>query len=422
MVSVLGRKAVPANGPWSPDRGNDSGGAGHATGSGKAAAGRKAGKAGAGTAAGKAGTGTAAWKAGAGKAAVKAGAGKAAVKAGAGTAPSGPVSAPSAKTVSGRPPEREPERSGTGGPAGNAGTRPTGSRGPGLPGRLATLLSILLFAASLSCASGPGLPARAQQPDALERALEQVKAEFEREAAGNRDPRAIQASSWKAVGLSFLEALAAMDTARYGEFRDRNTEEIYAAWTDDRTGWDHREIRAMRLCDEVWSRMAAIMAARDGSPALAQELEGVMTRHEVAAARARTEPARRAEARVFWSNRLAVTLPFLVEGLVPGQSGALDDIAEDLINNAEVVAERRDVHYQARMDLLYNNNVRGLAGMMFLALSQKGSPYLEDAAALRQAWDDSMARPDFKVSDKITHSLLTAAQLSFPMAHWLGSL
>jgi hypothetical protein len=247
-----------------------------------------------------------------------------------------------------------------------------------------------------------------------------VKADFEREAAGARDPRAMRAASWKAVGLSFLESLAAMDPSRFGEFRDRNTEEMEAAWADAKAGWDQREIRAMRLCDDVWSRTAALLAARDGSRALAEELEGVIARHEVAAARARTEPARHAEARVFWSNRLAVTLPFLVQALAPGQEGALEDIAQDLINNAEVVAERRDVHYQVRMDLLYNNNVRGLAGMMFLALTQKGSPYLDDATALRQSWDDSMARSDFKVSDKTAHSLLTAAQLSFPMAHWLA--
>ncbi|MDR1039845.1 MAG: hypothetical protein LBR80_06675 [Deltaproteobacteria bacterium] len=309
----------------------------------------------------------------------------------------------------------------TASPSGAAGRKRPGPPTRRIPGALATLLSALVFAATLSCSTGPGFIARAQLADALERSLDLVKSDFEQEATGSRDPRVIQAASWKAVGLAFLEALAAVDTDRWGEFRDRNTEELDAMWADPKSGWDQREIRAMRLCDDVWSRLAAVTVARNGDSDSLRELEGVMTRHEVAAARARTEPAKRAEARVFWSNRMAVVFPFLAAGVVPDSAGALGDMAEDLVNYAEIVADRRDVHYQARMELLYNNNVRSLAGMMFLALTQPGSPYLGDATALRQSWDDSMANPSYKVSDKITHSLLAAAQLSFPLAHWIGS-
>ncbi|MDR2611780.1 MAG: hypothetical protein LBG06_02710 [Deltaproteobacteria bacterium] len=275
---------------------------------------------------------------------------------------------------------------------------------------------------ALSCAPGQRLSrAQTADPGALERSLEAVKTEFEREAAGIREPGVLRAAAWKAVGLSFLEALAAMDAGRYGEFRDRNTEEIEQLWADAGADWDGREIRAMRLCDDAWTRLAALLAGRAGSSRVLEELGDVMSRHEVTSRRARTGPARLAEAKVFWSNRLAALFPLLAKCLPGEPEEGLADITEDLLNNAEVTAARRDIHYQARMDLLYSNNVRSITSMMFLSLGQPSSPYRADAGALRLSWEDSMANQAFKVSDRISHSLLTAAQLSFPLSHWLAS-
>jgi hypothetical protein len=299
----------------------------------------------------------------------------------------------------------------------------------------------LLLAAAACAASGPGGTAQVLQArdgtdlairtsgpavsadalDAMEQSLEDVKTAFEREASETRDPRALRAVSWKASGLAFMEALAVMEPARFGDFRDRNTEAMELLWSDMKADWGQRELKAMRLCDDVWTRMAAVLAIRAGSNSILEDLEGVMTRHEAVSDSARTEPARLAEARVFWSNRLAVLFPLQARAIAPALTSALDDITQDLVNSAEVVAERRDIHHQARMDLLYNNNARSIASMMFLVLTQESSPYLGDARALRQSWDDSMTNPSFKVSDKLSHSLMTAAQLSFPLAHWIAS-
>jgi hypothetical protein len=277
------------------------------------------------------------------------------------------------------------------------------------------------MAAALSCGTGAGQSARAQQPsapDALERSIELIKSEFEREAVGSRDPRVTRAASWKAMGLAFLESVAAADPKRYGEFRDRNFEETDLMWADAKTSWDQREIRAMRLCDDVWSRLTALWYSKDSSDEALEDLESVLSRHGVSSGRARTEPAKIAEAKVFWSNRLVVLFPLMAKALAPDQAAALQDVTDDLINNAEVVSERRDIHHQARMDLLYHNNARSLTAMMCLVLDQPSTPYAEDARALRQSWDDYMSNPEYKVADKISVSLITAAQLSFPLAHW----
>jgi hypothetical protein len=220
--------------------------------------------------------------------------------------------------------------------------------------------------------------------------------------------------------MSFLETLAAMDP-RYGEFRDSGTDELDAVWNDPKATAEERETGAMRLCADAWTRLAVMLAAKPGRRGDIEALEGLIGRRELPEAKGRTGPARRAESRVYWSNRLAALFPFLARDMAPDKGDAIEDIMADLLNNAEVTADRRDIHYQARMELLYNNNVRSLAAMMLLVLSQDGSPYRGDAMALRQSWDDSMGNPAFKVSDKITHSLLTAAQLSFPLAHWLAS-
>jgi hypothetical protein len=75
----------------------------------------------------------------------------------------------------------------------------------------------------------------------------------------------------------------------------------------------------------------------------------------------------------------------------------------------------------ARMDLLYMNNVQSLTSMNFLLTTLPESPIFLDAQSLEDYWENNLKDPDFKVADKISLALVTNAQLTFPLAHWLAA-
>jgi hypothetical protein len=140
-----------------------------------------------------------------------------------------------------------------------------------------------------------------------------------------------------------------------------------------------------------------------------------------ATGKAKSKPAKIAEARVYWSNRIVVLTSLLVKLAAPDNIKELDDIIDDLLNRAEVIASRRDVHYQARMDLLYLNNTQSLSSMLFLLATDRRSPIKQEAVDMEDSWEDRIDDPDFQVSEKTSLSLVSNTQLTFPLLYWLSS-
>jgi hypothetical protein len=254
----------------------------------------------------------------------------------------------------------------------------------------------------------------------LEARLGALKYAFEATIASSPDPRPAtqQAQAWRSMGLSLVAAVSAMEPERYGSYYEEKEAETERVWKDKNASWDRRAIFAMRMCDEALSKLIVILADKKNNKNVLLEFQDVMARHGVDSGKARTEPARLAETKVYWSNRLVALFPLVLKLMAFDEGTKREDILEDLVNRAEIIASRRDIHYQARMDLLYLNNVQSLTSMFFFLATLPQSSIREVAAGMEETWEKSLKDPDLMVSNKIALSLVAAAQLSFHLSFW----
>jgi hypothetical protein len=252
----------------------------------------------------------------------------------------------------------------------------------------------------------------------LDARLSSLKEEFESSLADIQDQELIQATAWKAISLSFLAAVTSMEPERYEGYYNEMLESftIPKSTGKKKPSVDHLIINSMRLCDEALARLVVIMADRQNTTEVLAEFQAIMAHHGVDSVKARTQPAQLAEMKVFWSNRLVALYPLVVKLIAPEKEQELLDVTEDLLNRAEIIASRRDIHYQARMDLLYLNNVQTLTSMFFLLSTQKDSSIRDVASIMEDDWELTTKDQNLKVADKISLALVATAELSFPLS------
>jgi hypothetical protein len=258
----------------------------------------------------------------------------------------------------------------------------------------------------------------------LEVRLAALKDDFEASAlaTGEQNPVVLESLSWKSMSLALVAAVSALDSERYGDYFEKKQQKLEVLWKDKKISWDHKAIGAMRLCDEALVKLIVILADRQKKTEILTEFKSIMALHGVDSGKAKAEPTRLAETKVFWANRLVALFPLIIKITAPLKDSELDDIMEDLLNKAEIIAARKDVHYQARLDLLYLNNVQSLTGMFFLLSTQSDSDIREEAILMEAELDAALRDPDLKVSDKIALSLVAASQTSFHLSLWYAKL
>ena len=74
------------------------------------------------------------------------------------------------------------------------------------------------------------------------------------------------------------------------------------------------------------------------------------------------------------------------------------------------------MHYQARLDLLYLNNVQSLTGLFFLLSTLPDSLIRDPVGSMERELEAANRDPDLKVSDKIGLTLVAASQMSFHLS------
>jgi hypothetical protein len=272
-----------------------------------------------------------------------------------------------------------------------------------------------------------GVPAQGGQdpgdapagPEGLELGLGAIKADFEKSLGTLKDPKIIQALSLRSADLALLLTLSALDPANYGAYQQERSAYLDRVWSDKKLSWEMRELRELSVYSEALSRLVVIMAGQMNDQRVLTEFVGLLG--DKVTGKAKSQPAKIAEAKVYWSNRIVVHTSLLIKLIAPEKAGALEDMIDDLLNRAEVIATRRDVHYQARMDLLYLNNMQTLTGMQFLVATDKVSPISAEAATMEDSWEERIQDPDFQVSEKTSLSLVSNTQLAFPLLYWIAN-
>jgi hypothetical protein len=258
----------------------------------------------------------------------------------------------------------------------------------------------------------------------LEVRLAALKDDFEASvrATGEQNPVVLEAISWKYISLAFVAAVSALEAERYGDYFEKKQQSLEVLWKDKKSSWDHKAISAMSLSDEALAKLIVILADKEKKPEVLAEFKAIMALHGVNSGKAKAEPAKLAETKVFWANRLVALFPLIVKVTAPSKDSELEDIMDDLLNKAEIIAARKDVHFQARLDLLYLNNVQSFTSMFFLLSTLPDSAIREETIPIENELEVALRDPDLKVSDKIALSLVAASQMSFHLSLWYAKL
>ncbi|MDR1085909.1 MAG: hypothetical protein LBP22_13910 [Deltaproteobacteria bacterium] len=254
----------------------------------------------------------------------------------------------------------------------------------------------------------------------LEERLGQLKTDFEARVAGISDQKTVAALAMRYASEAWTLASEAHSPEDTPWVAQERRDWLNRLWADQNIPWSDKEVSALRLYFEALSSVCAAHLSEKPDQSWAyQELASVIRKSSEVKLIHENKFSRENEDKVFWSNRLAAVMSVLVR-LKNTDKASLDDITDQLAQKAIQIANRRDVHYQGRMELLFLNNSQGLARMHFLLAKSDSSPIISEANNLEQAWREHLAQADNPINNQVSLTWLTTAQLTFPLAFWLG--
>ncbi|MDR1658461.1 MAG: hypothetical protein LBT47_13110 [Deltaproteobacteria bacterium] len=283
---------------------------------------------------------------------------------------------------------------------------------------LTALLPLLLVLASPARAQPTGGP-----PDILLTIeIDRIKEGFEEQLKQADSQSQISALAIRAAAMAWATSAAAV-AGGDSPFPNGRLEFFQDQWDKAGDSWPSREILALKMYFEAVGRLAILIACHEPiNKAVMEELSSLLSEANYTSfGRLKTKPTQLAEDRVFWSNRLSTMATIVIKLQNPDQMLELENQIVDLINRSEVISRREDIHYQARMELLYLNNAQGLASMLFLMAKSDDSPIIEQAQAMETAWQKHIETGDSQVATQNTLAWVTNTQLSFPLAWWLAA-
>ncbi len=119
-----------------------------------------------------------------------------------------------------------------------------------------------------------------------------------------------------------------------------------------------------------------------------KELDSIAakTAEEVSALKKKPEAA--LEKRVVISGALTGITAVAVKSVGGGaMEKPVQLIVKEMLYKANSISERPDIHYRAKLSLLYANNVDGLTALIFLLGHNAGPPLSNELAKVHNAWN-----------------------------------
>jgi len=252
----------------------------------------------------------------------------------------------------------------------------------------------------------------------LEEQLNLLKSNFETKIDGIKDQSEISALAIKAATEAWILATMQMGTQEVGWNYNDRLKWLDEQWSNSKTTWQEKEICSLKIYHEALAKIASNMVTKTNNTTALLSLDALSSLQGDFSGNSKTATTREAEIKVFLTNRLVVLLSLIIRMESKTNNEQLDDIMEDMLNRADIISYRKDIHYQARMDLLYLNNAQSMTSMNFL-LARLIKPMLKEAETVESAWLSHINEEDNQVSDQISLTWVANAQLSFPMAYWL---
>lgn len=303
-------------------------------------------------------------------------------------------------------------------------------------GRQALVRRILTFIWCLPfCFGGfqAGGMARAEE---LDEAFSRLKAHFEAQARQNLAPAQLSilglettAQAWALAAVGLTEDLEAREEWRLRAEKtpsspNRSVDDEMEAGgirkgPADRQSLEERHSAALELYYQAFREVALYLVTANQQKDLALEMKLIhrLTRHKLA--RLEGQPQRALEKRVVLSGALVALATVAIRSLGGNLlNPQMEGLVKDWLERTELLSRRVDLHYRARLQLLYIGNLRRLTALVFI-LGRQAGPYLGRELAQLHG-NLNLYGPKRGLPGAQSLIWAAQAQAAIPLAYWLS--
>ncbi len=184
--------------------------------------------------------------------------------------------------------------------------------------------------------------------------------------------------------------------------------------------WETRELAALEYYYEAILSLTMKIAQKNNQKTLLDELEAIIaeTAEQLEGLGAKPEGA--LEKRAVLSGGLTGIMAVAVKSVGGGaMEQPIQLIVKEMLSRANAISARPDIHYRAKLYLLYVNNVQGLTALTFLLGHNAGPPLSGELAKVHSAWNAHVENAN--LPDTLSLTWTAHYQAVLPLAFWLAT-
>ncbi|UQZ88004.1 hypothetical protein C4J81_01730 [Deltaproteobacteria bacterium Smac51] len=292
--------------------------------------------------------------------------------------------------------------------------------------RFLAFISMFLFlpcpsvqaAAPNEAAGTATLPAvRTQaETEALQQEFLKLKKKFEQDAQKTKEQKTLTTLALETTAQSWALA-ASFIGSNDAELRNKKTAIDKAMASKN---WDSREMAALEYYYEALFAMTRKAAQNKSQAPLLVELDSIAAKTAEQLAGLKGKPDAALEKRVVLSGSLTGIMAVAVKSVGGGaMEQPIQLIVKETLSKANAVSARPDIHYRAKLSLLYANNVHGLTALTFLLGHNAGPPLSNELAKVHNAWNTHVR--DASLPDTMSLTWTAQCQAALPLSFWLAT-
>ncbi len=273
-----------------------------------------------------------------------------------------------------------------------------------------------VLAADGVCLASSGRPDIQAGTAALQVEFLELKKQFERDAKRVKEQKILATMALETAARSWALAASFLGADEKGTRLKKSALDRAVASKN----WEKRELAALEYYYEAILSLTRTMAQKNSQKTLLDELDSITAETAEQLEGLGAKPDGILEKRVVLSGVLTGIMAVAVKSVGGGaMEQPIQLIVKKMLSKANKISARPDIHYRAKLYLLYVNNVQGLTALTFLLGHNAGPPLSGELAKVHSSWNDHVE--DANLPDTLSLTWTAHYQAALPLAFWLAT-
>ncbi len=246
-----------------------------------------------------------------------------------------------------------------------------------------------------------------------------LKEHLENASLESDDPAVISCLAVETAAMAWLLAVAElMDEEETRREWLAKANDFQESWEASRN-WEARHLAALENYYDALSELTIFLISENNQKPLAGEWQRIRekTKRQLTEMSQKTDSV--LEKKVILSGALVGLSSIIVRSVGGGpMTRPVREKISELMDNAQEINKRPDLHYRAKLSLLYAGNLQGLTAMTFILGMNAGPPLSEKLAILHGTLNKY--GPGSSLAQALGLTWTAQAQASVPLAYWLA--